>query len=146
MRCVEEWRGDEVRARLVRRQFNQAKRDDIFSGTPDAWFMRFQNNRCRQSDWGNPSPRGIGVVDISVAFMHADAAEEIIVKVPPGIKSGPKNTGYWRLLKALNGTRKASQSFQDFCATILIKWGFVRNIILQFIIIGIGSKLGNPRR
>ena len=128
MRWVEEWRGDEVRARLVVRQFNQAKRDDIFSGTPDAWFMRFQINRCRLSDWGNPSPRAICVVDISVAFMHADAAEEIIVKVPPGVKSGPKNTGYWRLLKALNGTRKASQSFQDFCARILTKWWFKRNI------------------
>ena len=60
--------------------------------------------------------------------MHADAEEEIIVKVPPGVKSGPRNTGYWRLLKALNGTRKASQSFQDFCAKILTTWWFMRNI------------------
>ena len=46
MRWVDGWRGDEVRARLVVRQFNQSKRHDIFSGTPDAWFMRFQINRC----------------------------------------------------------------------------------------------------
>ena len=109
MRWVEGWRGDEVRARLVVRQFNESKRHDLFSGTPDARFMRSQKNRCRKSDWGNPCPRAICVNDISVAFMHADAEEEIIVKVPPGVKSGPRNTGYWRLLKALSGTRKASQ-------------------------------------
>ena len=48
MRWVEGWRGDEVRARLVARQFSQSKRHDIFSGAPDAWFMRFQIYRCRK--------------------------------------------------------------------------------------------------
>ena len=31
---VEEWRGDEVRARLCVRQFNLGKRTDVFSGIP----------------------------------------------------------------------------------------------------------------
>ena len=66
-------------------------------------------------------------VDISVAFMPADVAEEIIVRCPRDVVSGPLGTGFWRMKKALNGTRKASQSFQECCAGILIKWGFTRN-------------------
>ena len=38
---VEEWRGDEVRCRLVIRQFNkEGKRDDLFSATPDTFFVQ----------------------------------------------------------------------------------------------------------
>lgn len=37
--------------------------------------------------------------------MHADIDEVVKVKVPDGITS---NTSYWLLLKAVNGTQKAS--------------------------------------
>ena len=101
---VEEYRGDEVRARLCVRQYKVEARDDVFSGTPDSWIARFQIRRCAAD-----RDRAIAIIDISVAFMHADIEEHIIVKVPPGVTS---KTGYWKLKKAVNGTRKASQGFQ----------------------------------
>ena len=83
---VEEYRGDEVRARLCVRQYKQDHRDDVFSGTPDSWIARFQIRRSAAD-----STRAIDFIDISVAFMHADIEEHIIVKVPRGVTS---KTGY----------------------------------------------------
>ena len=54
--------------------------------------------------------------------MHARTDEEIYVKVPSGIKS-PK---YWRLKKAVNGTRKASKQWQEYLSDKL-----VTNMLLQ---------------
>ena len=117
---VEEWRGDEVRCRLVVRQYNtEGKRDDLFAGTPDAFFSRFQLHRASShKDWA------VMIVDVSVAFMHAPIQEKIKVKVPPGITS---ETGYWELLKAVNGTRQASLCWDDFAAEKVTSWGATRN-------------------
>ena len=46
------------------------------------------------------------ILDVSVAFMHAPTDERIIVKCPKDI---PSTTGFWILLKALNGTQRASR-------------------------------------
>ena len=117
---VEEWRGDEVRSRLVVRQYNtEGKRDDLFAGTPDAFFSRFQLHRAScNKDWA------VMIVDVSVAFMHAPIQEKIKVKVPPGLTSA---TGYWELLKAVNGTRQASLCWDDFAADKVTSWGATRN-------------------
>ena len=100
---------------------NNNKRDDVFSGTPDSWYARFQILRCSAD-----RNRAIMIIDVSVAFMHAEAEDEIICKVPAGKKQA-NPTGYWRLKKALNGTRKASQSFQKFSCEHLVSWGFKQN-------------------
>jgi len=56
---VEEYRGDEVRARLCVRQYKQDHRDDVFSGTPDSWIARFQIRRCSAD-----RNRAIAIIDI----------------------------------------------------------------------------------
>ena len=56
------------------------------------------------------------VVDICVAFMHDRTDEEIFVKVPSGIK----NSRFWRLKAAVNGTRKASKHWQEFSGDNLV--------------------------
>ena len=86
---VDEWRGDRVRSGLCVRQFKaEGYRDDMFAGTPDTFFRQvFVAKAARCKDFG------ILVIDISVAFMHARTDEEILVKVPSGIKSSK----YWRL-------------------------------------------------
>ena len=55
------------------------------------------------------------ISDISVAFMHARSDEEIVVKPPPGVVSSK----FWRLLAAVNGTRRASQHWQEHVAVKL---------------------------
>ena len=126
LRWVEEWRGEAVRSRLVVRQHNNSMRDDVFQATPDTWFMRWQLVTCSahpERDPGGPECYACAVIDISCAFMHADALERVIVKVPPGIQS---MTGYCICL-GLNGGRKASQGWGDHSATILQSWGAQRN-------------------
>ena len=100
---VEEWRGDEVRSRLAVRQLRGEKRLDTFAAMPDSFFVRFQLLKCSAN-----KDFAVLIIDVSVAFMHADIEEEINVKVPAGIESA---TGFWRLLKALNDTQKESQSW-----------------------------------
>ena len=68
--------------------------------------------------------KDFAVLIVSVAFMHADIEEEIKVKVPAGIESA---TGFWRLLKALNGTQKASQSWCEHSASVVTGWDASRN-------------------
>jgi len=116
---VEDWKGDDVRCRLVVRQFNQERRLDLFSATPDTWFMRFQMITCSCDE-----DFGALIVDISCAFMHAEALERVVVKVPPGLTT---STGYWLCKKALNGSRKASQAWTEHSAEKVIEWGGLRN-------------------
>jgi hypothetical protein len=117
---VDEWRGDKVRSRLVVRQFNtESNREDLFAATPDTFFMRFV------LAYAAADPRrAIIVIDISVAFMHARSDEEIVVRVPRDIKGTSK---FWKLKAAINGTRKASQLWQEHSAAHLMEMGFRRN-------------------
>ena len=117
---VEEWRGPLVRSRLAVRQYNQGQRDDCFSPTPDTFFFHYMLYKL------STLPHYVCVIiDISVAFMHAETDEIIKVRVPKDI---PSRTGIWRLKKALNGTRRASQQWTEFSAGILINcFEFNRN-------------------
>ena len=117
---VEEWCGELVRCRLCIRQYNDGYRSDCFSGTPDSFFVRFQLLKASTN-----KSRAIMIVDVSVAFMHSPIGDErVVVRVPKGVTS---STGYWLLLKALNGTRKASQMWTEFSAEKVIGWSASRN-------------------
>ena len=51
--------------------------------------------------------------DVRVAFFHADLGEWIVVIPPPGVR----RPGYvWQLRKAMYGTRKAAQAWQEYVA------------------------------
>jgi len=119
MTWVEEPRGGECRSRLCVRQFANEKRDDTFAATPDTLFIRYLLSLAAAD-----STSAIMIVDISVAFMHARMTEEVVVRPPADIVTNGK---YWRLKAAVNGTRKASQLWQEFSATQLMDMGFKRN-------------------
>ena len=109
---LDEWRGDRVRSRLCVRQFEaEGLREDLFAGTPDTFFIKYLLAKAASC-----KNLGLLVVDISVAFMHARADEEIYVKVPSGIKS----SRFWRLKAAVNGTRRASKLLQEFLCDKLV--------------------------
>ena len=115
----DEWRGDEVRSRLCVRQYKtEGKREYTFASTPDSWFLRHAVGEAAMDQ-----ERAILIVDISVAFMHARSDGYIIVKAPSGIKTAP----YWRIKAVVNGTRKASQLWQEFSADNLNGLGFERH-------------------
>ena len=70
--------------------------------------------------------RVVIIIDICVAFMHARSDENLVVRVPQDIQG---TTRFWRLKAAINGTRKASQLWQDHSAEKVMEMGFVRNDI-----------------
>ena len=58
----------------------------------------------------------MAIYDVSVAFFHASIDEGITVIPPPGTA----RAGYvWILLKAMYGTRRAAQLWQEHLATVL---------------------------
>ena len=64
------------------------------------------------------------IVDVTTATMHAPIEDNVKVKAPPGITS---TTGYWQCLKALSGTRMASQSWTGFAAERMAARGAQRS-------------------
>ena len=118
---IEEWRGDDVRSRACVRQYNSGEqRDDTFAATPETSYTRFV-----LSEAASDKDHAVIISDVSVAFMHArlDGKEEIVVKPPPGVVTSK----YWRLKAAVNGTRRASQLWQEHSAGKLIERGWTRN-------------------
>ena len=104
------------------RQFKaKGLRDDLFTGTPDTFFIK-----CLLATATSCKDFGLLVVDIGVAFMHARTDEEIHVKVPLNSKS----SRFWRLKAAVNGTRKASKHWQEFsCDKLVTNMLFQQNDI-----------------
>ena len=61
---VDEWRSDRVRSRLYVREFRaEGLRDDLFSGTPDTFFIKYLLAKAASS-----KDFGIFVIAIGVAF------------------------------------------------------------------------------
>ena len=95
-----------MRSRLCVRQFKaEGLRDDLFAGTPDAFFIKYLLAKAASC-----KDFGIFVIDTSVAFMHART------EVPSGIKS----SRFGRLKAAVNGTRKAPKFSCDKLVTNML--------------------------
>lgn len=113
-----------VRSRLVIQEFALGGRVDLFAGTNPAWVLRFfiSLHASRRSA-GRERTRKICPYDISVAFLHAKLEEKIAVRPPRDMRRKGRR---WRLKVALNGTRKASQLFQDLVVVVMTEFGFIR--------------------
>ena len=117
-RWVHRLRGDEVRSRLVVRQFNNSMREDVYAGTPTPSSIRILLYVAVLLNL----PVNIG--DFCVAFMQSKVKENIFV-MPP--KEFRREGFVWKLKKSMNGIRRASQNFQDFICEVLVeKMGFKR--------------------
>ncbi len=67
--------------------------------------------------------RHISIHDVHVAFFHADIDEWIIVIPPKGLR---RPNMVWQLRKAMYGTRKAAQSWQEFVAKVFKEYDWIR--------------------
>ena len=111
------WRGEEVRSRACVRQFKGESRDDVFAATPETSFTKYvlAHASCNHDF-------AVLIADISVAFVHARMDEELVVPAPPGADTST----FWRLKAALNGSRRASQLWQEHSAACLMEEGLFR--------------------
>ena len=109
----------EVRSRLVAMEFNVFARDDVNASTPPLAVIRAIISLAASK----PGERFLAVYDISVAFFHAVIDEDITV-MPP---RGTARLGYvWILLKAMYGTRRAAQLWQEHLATVFKNGNWLR--------------------
>lgn len=113
-----------VRSRCVAMEFNRFAREDVNASTPPIAVV------CAViSMAASKRPRGqrlLGVYDVSVAFFHADIDEDIQV-TPPFSASVDGMT--WQLQKAMYGTRRAGQLWQEFLASVFESNGWTRIIV-----------------
>ena len=73
----------EVRARLVCMEFATDQRGDTFAGTPGLVVVRYIVSRVATRGLGKlQGIRQLAVHDVSCAFLHADADEEIYLVFP----------------------------------------------------------------
>ena len=126
-RWVDEYRrkdgNTEVRSRLVAMEFNLYVRDDVNASTPPLAAIRAVISMAASKS----GTRFLAVYDVSVAFFHATIDEDITVLPPPG---AGRPGHVWILLKAMYGTRRAAQLWQEHLAGVFKSgnWRRIGNI------------------
>lgn len=108
----------EVRSRIVGREFNNQKLEDLFAGTPEDIVFRYLLSRAGQS-----RKRCILIIDKKSAFLHAPMKRRAAVVPPEG---EAEEDEIWELHKALPGMRDASVAWQDFQYEKYTEFGYDR--------------------
>ena len=111
----EDWKDGIVRCRFGAKELNTYDRSDVCQTTPALRVFRWLVSLA-----ATLRPDGLerffAVWDVSVAFLHADMDEEIVVHPPSYLCPASHE---WLLLKAMNGTRRASVLFANLVAKVL---------------------------
>ena len=121
---VNDKKADGVRSRFVAMQVNYYAREDVQANTPPikAGRIIISKAACRREQG-----RLVAIYDVSVAFFHAELGENVVVKGPPGIC--PPGV-VMRLKRALYGTRKAGQMWQELIYEVFEAAGFTPVAVL----------------
>ena len=124
---LDDWkRKDLVRSRLVAKDFAfGGPLEGTFAGTPPLKGVKLIVSLAASKKDGKSGThrRCVAIYDVSVAFFHADITDWIVVIPPEGMEA--EGWG-WQLLKAMYGTRKASQLWGELVAKVLTDNGFTR--------------------
>ena len=123
MRWEERSKGDECRSRLVLRDYNKGKLDEMFAATPSAEGLRLLLVISSALDLD------VMCGDLNCGFMHAEPSGPIFAKPPADAHSYDKTITkdtWWKCKKAINGGRAALKDFNDWFGQELEKLGFVR--------------------
>ena len=96
-----------VRSRLVAKEFNNKKCDDLIAGTPPVEAMRAIISMAASGT----TPKTLTTVDVSRAYMYAKCRSEMYVEMcPEAYEEDGDEKRCWRLEKAMYGTRSAAQA------------------------------------
>ena len=127
-RWVEVRKGDEARCRFVAKDFAWTKREDLYAATPA------ENARWLVDILAAKLHLPTITADVSVAFLHAPAVEEIYV-IPPDEffeefldqLGGDRKDWIWRLDRQLYGCRGAPKAWQEHLVDLLRGQGLRRS-------------------
>jgi len=107
------------RSRLVGRELNLHKREDLFAGTPPLESLRMLVSKCS-------SRRGhrMMIVDVKRAYFYAPATRPIFIEIPlEDRKPGDENL-VGKLNLSLYGTRDAAMNWVTAYTKVLVAAGF----------------------
>ena len=108
------------RSRLVAREINTNKRDDLFAATPPLEALKIILSLITTANKGEI----IMINDISRAFFHAPAKRRVYVHLPNEDKNGGDEELCGRLYYSMYGTRDAAETWLDAYSKPLIDIGF----------------------
>ena len=112
-----------VRSRLVAKEFNNKKCDDLFVGTPPVEAMRAIISMAASGT----TPKTLMTVDVSRAYMYAKCRNEMYVELcPEAYEEDDDDKCCWRLEKAMYGTRSAAQDWQHEIKRRMSSIGYVQ--------------------
>ena len=108
------------RSRLVAREINTHRRDDLFAATPPLEAFKTILSMTATSNRGEV----VMINDISRAFFHARAKREVFVQLPKEDMNEGEEKMCGRLKYSMYGTRDAAQNWYQEYSGQLIKIGF----------------------
>ena len=112
-----------VRSRLVAKEFNNKKCDDLFAGTPPVEAMRAIISMAASG----ATPKTLMTVDVSRAYMYAKCRSEMYVELcPEAYEEDGDEKCCWRLEKAMYGTRSAAQDWQHEIKRRMLSIGYLQ--------------------
>ena len=112
------------RSRLVARELNTHKRDDLFAGTPPLEALKSILSIATSGNRGEV----IMVNDVSRAFFHAKARREVFVQIADEDKLPGDERRCGRLNYSMYGTRDAAQNWANEYAEMLKEIGFEQGL------------------
>ena len=115
-------KGDKVRARIVAKGYTEQieDADTIYASTPIFCILRILLTMAMAKQWT------VKAGDISVAFLHANAATKDLYMWPPQEFYNDSWQTVWRLHKAMYGLRSSPSAWQNHLAQILQDFNMTR--------------------
>ena len=112
-----------VRSRLVAKELNNKKCDDLFAGTPLVEAMRALISMAASGT----TPKTLMTVDVSGAYMYAKCRSEMYVELcPEAYEEDGDEKCCWRLERAMYGTRSAAQDWQHEIKRRMLSIGYLQ--------------------
>ena len=112
------------RFRLVAREINTNKRDDLFAATPPLEALKVILSFTIKGNNGE----ALMINDISRAFFHAPAKRKVYVQLPEEDREDGDEAMCGRLNYSMYGTRDAVQTWFDVYSQQIIKIGFQQGL------------------
>ena len=107
------------RSRLVGRELNLTKRDDLFAGTPPLESLRYILSRS-----ASHKDHLVMAIDVKRAYFYAPATRAVYIEIPPEDRQPGDEGMVGKLNLSLYGTRDAALNWVNAYTRVLVKAGF----------------------
>ena len=126
VRWIDINKGDQTsphyRSRLVAKEINTHKRDDLFAGTPPLDTLKITISMTASNNNGDI----LMINDVSRAFFHAKARRDVYVQIAEEDREPGDEGRCGKLNFSMYGTRDAAQNWASEYADMLMSIGFIQ--------------------